>query len=585
MTDLHQHEVMGNGARPVRNKPPDGYDDPDDPAVMARQQADIDEANGKSGKVSVATLLVGIAEGLYRFGVSDTGQTFAVPRTGPKVVAMLRGGKLSLRAQLAREFFRLHGKAAPQQALADALLVIEGVAQEAEPEELHLRVARRDGHQWLDLGDATGAAVRITPNGWTVEHEVPVLFMRTPLNSALPTPERGGSLDELWELLNLEPDDRPLLASWLVAGLVPDIPHPALGLSGEQGTGKSTVSKFVVSALDPSPVPVRKPPKDAESWVTAAAGSWVVGLDNLSEVQPWMSDSICRACTGDGDVRRKLYTDGDLAVFRFRRLVLLNGIDFGAMRGDLADRLMPFTLPRVSDRQRLDEEELWPLWHQRHPRILGALLDLAASVAGVLPSVRLESKPRMADFARIVAAVDVVLGTDALSTYLGKQAALATDSLTGDDFVVAMASAIGRDFVGTSAALLRAVEAHMEAREHGSWRIPKGWPRNARSLTTRLNRQAPVMRKAGWTVEHDNGANHENAVRWTIRPPEKAGISGSQHSHDSQNSAGASHASQASHESGPLSYGITGTCRICQTDSTTADDLGPVHPLCLQGQL
>jgi hypothetical protein len=46
-------------------------------------------------------------------------------------------------------------------------------------------------------------------------------------------------------------------------------------------------------------------------------------LDNLSTVPDWLSDSICRAVTGDGDVRRKLYTDGEHAVFSFRRAVAI----------------------------------------------------------------------------------------------------------------------------------------------------------------------------------------------------------------------------------------------------------------------
>src|SRR3954451_8333168 len=82
----------------------------------------------KAEKKSVATMLVAVAEELYEFGVNDAGETFSVPRTGPKVIRMLRGGKTSLRGQLASEFYTRTGKAATQQALADTLLVIEGKA-------------------------------------------------------------------------------------------------------------------------------------------------------------------------------------------------------------------------------------------------------------------------------------------------------------------------------------------------------------------------------------------------------------------------------------------------------------------------
>lgn len=462
---------------------------------------------------SASTQLVEIAKEMYDFGVSDAGDTFGVPRDGAKVVRLLRGGKTSLRGQLAGQFFRNTGKAAPQQALAAALLVVEGLAQDGEEQPLALRVARHGGNLWLDLGDAEGRAVRITDAGWTVEPAAPVLFRRTALNAVLPEPVPGGELDELWQWLNVAEDDRPLVAAWLVAALHPDIPHPVLGLFGEQGTGKSTAEKVLTTLIDPSPVPLRKPPRDADSWVTAAAGSWVVGIDNLSAIPDWLSDSMCRAVTGDGDVRRRLYTDGDLTVFSFRRCLLINGIDVGAVRGDLAERLLPIDLHVIPDRQRLEESALWPAWQQAHPRLLGAVLDLTAGVEGVLPSVRLARKPRMADFARILAAVDLVLGTNGLARYLTKQGSTAADTLAGDPFITAIKEMFtDTSFEGTAADLLSRVTP-------AEGRTPKNWPATARQVTQVLRRQAPTMRKVGWLVDDDGAANHDKAVRWTVVPP------------------------------------------------------------------
>ena len=86
---------------------------------------------------------------------------------------MLRGGKTSLRALLAREYFTRTGRAAAQQALADALLVIEGIAQDADESRLYLRAAQHEGALWLDLGDHTGRAARVTAAGWTIEDSAP----------------------------------------------------------------------------------------------------------------------------------------------------------------------------------------------------------------------------------------------------------------------------------------------------------------------------------------------------------------------------------------------------------------------------
>ena len=501
----------------LRAVPNDAQPDDQAPAVPSAKPVGPDSSGG--GKKSAATELVEMARQSYQFGTSTTGETFGIPLDGPAVTFMIRGSKYSLRARLADRYFTTHGKAAGSQALADALLTIEGIGRDWET-ELHLRVAP-DGLErsvWIDLGDDTGQAIHLTAGGWSVRPKAPVLFRRTSLTAPLPTPVgaggQGDGLDQLWKLLNVEEDDRPLVAAWLVAALIPEIPHPCLALFGEQGTGKTTATKLLVSIVDPSPVPARKPPRDADSWVTAAAGSWVVAIDNLSTIPHWLSDSICRAVTGDGDVRRKLFTDGDLHVFAFRRAIVFNGIDIGSLNGDLADRMLPINLERIPDTDRLDETSFWPTWHHAHPHVLAAVLDLAAAVFAHLPHVELSSRPRMADFARILAATDHALGTNGLARYLTKQGTLAAESLDGDPFIAALVNHVHWEWTGTSGELLAAVTPHDEP-------PPKEWPSGARAATGRLKRWAPVLRKVGWTVTDDGGRNKECVVKWTLEPPQE----------------------------------------------------------------
>ena len=469
---------------------------------------------------SAATTLVEMAQELYEFGISSTGESFGIPKRGPKIIALLRGNK-SLRGLLAKTYFKRTGRAASQQALTDSLQIIEGYAMETEPQELYMRVAKFNG-LWLDIGDQTGKAIHISNNEWTIA-EPPILFRRTVLTGQLPEPERDGKLNDLYSWLNVSEEDRPLVVAWLVAALYADIPHPVLLLTGEQGSGKTTAHKILVQILDPSPVLVRKPPRDPETWVTTAAGSWIVGLDNMSTISPWLSDSICRAVTGEGDIRRQLYTDGDLAIFAYRRCVILNGIDIGATRGDLAERMIPIWLESISDVDRKGEDGIQVAWELAHPRILGAILNLAASVASNLSSTSLNSKPRMADYARILATVDQILDTNGLNTYLSKQNTMAVDSLTGDLFITAL-EALG-SFEGTSAELLERLTPE---------KLPKDWPRNARAVTQLLRRQAPVMRKARWDISDDGGHNNKNCAIWNITPPIKQEIGRNDDSLDSQ---------------------------------------------------
>ena len=476
----------------------------------------------ESEKKSAAAALVDIALERYEFGCTPEGDAFAIPLPGGHVVRMLRGGRSSLRAELSKDYRKKTGKIAPQQALADALLVLEGIAQEREPQELHLRVAERSGVIWIDLGDVNENVIRVDANGWdVVNRDVPVLFRRTALTGALPVPERGGDLGDLWDVLNVQVEDQPLVLAWLISALgAPDIPHPVLSLFGEQGTGKSTASRALVSLIDPSPVPLRKPPRDADGWVTAAAGSWVVGLDNLSVVPDWLSDTLCRAVTGDGDVRRQLYTDGGLSVFAFRRAILLNGIDLAGLRGDLAERLVTVSLATIPEHKRVSERSIAARWDRAYPKLIGVLLDQVAGMAGILPSLRLDSAPRMADFAHVLAALDQLNGTNGVERYMGQAASLATESLTADPFIVEMMR-VTEPFTGTAAELLDLVLSRVP----DGWRPPRDWPKNSRVVTGVLKRNAPALRKAGWTVEDLGAGNKEKTIRWSVIPPEKARIS------------------------------------------------------------
>lgn len=147
------------------------------------------------GGSSVATQLVELAHERYRLGVTQTGEAYAVPVDGPNVARVLRGGRRSLRAELARAYFEKNKNAANASALADALLVLEGEAQGLEPVEVALRVGRPpDGQLVLDLGRDDGAVVVVGPLGWEITTTSLVLFWRTNATLPLPAPVAGGDL-------------------------------------------------------------------------------------------------------------------------------------------------------------------------------------------------------------------------------------------------------------------------------------------------------------------------------------------------------------------------------------------------------
>ncbi|MDN4520319.1 toprim domain-containing protein [Mycolicibacterium austroafricanum] len=466
----------------------------------------------KPARRSVAAQVVDLARNEYTLGVTDTDEPFGVSATRPHIAMLLRGGRTGLRAELSRQFFALNDTVPSQQALADAGMVLEGFATRETPRRVYLRAGDSDGAVYLDMGDPDCHVIEIRGGSWRLTNTAPVLFRRTKLTGALPAPQ-AGDLSKLWEFVGVAEADRPLVVAWLIAALVQiDVPHPILGLLAEQGATKSTVTRVLVSLVDPSAVPLRQPPRDIDGWTTAAAASWVVALDNLSGTVPaWLSDCLCRASTGDGSVKRALYTDSDVAVTSFRRCVIVNGVDLIVDKGDLAERVLPVELPRVTKRR--SEDDVNTEWEKARPGVFGALLDLAAKVHHRLPTVTVNDLPRMADFARLLAAVDEVLGTEGLARYRERAQRSAVDTL--DAPLIAELVAAGRAFADiTGSALLDALTP-----KGTDWRRPRGWPKNGRAVTGLLTRHAPALRALGWHVEHDQAANHDKVTRWTISPP------------------------------------------------------------------
>jgi hypothetical protein len=226
-----------------------------------------------------------------------------------------------------------------------------------------------------------------------------------------------------------------------------------------------------------------------------------------------LSDSLCRASTGDGDVRRALYTDSDVSVQQFRRCPILNGVDLAIGQGDLAERVLPVDLKRPEKRRR--EDELAGSWHEARPYVFGGLLDLAAQVLDRLPAVKVDDMPRMADFAAVLAAVDEVLHTKGLARYRERSKRVAADTLD-DPFIAALVEKQSTFSDKTSAEILGALTPDEKPRD---W--PKEWPQNARAVTGQLTRHGPALRSQGWVIDNDRGQNKASVLKWTIRPPEE----------------------------------------------------------------
>lgn len=466
----------------------------------------------KKPKVGIAEQLARLATMHYRFSRDDRGELFAVMRDGPNIAHMLKGSSDALRQRLGK-LYRTETKRTPNAAaLGDAMNVLAGEALDAEVEPVHLRLATHQGGIVIDLGDVQGRAVQVHPGGWKVLDRSPVLFRRTALTGQLPVPVHGGELAELTEIVNIGDDSWPLIIGWLVAALMPDIPHPVLMLNGLQGTGKSRAARTLISLIDPSAAPLRSEPRDAEQWAMAASGSWAFTIDNVSHITPWLSDAICKASTGDGLVKRKHYSDSDLIVLSFRRVIVLTTIDAGALRSDLGDRLLMVDLEPIPEGSRKTEAELDAALDEIRPRLFGAILTALSRVLAKLPQVRPLRLPRMADFGRVLAAADADdVTSNSQQLFANQQGRVAGEVIDADPFATAIVEFMAKDefsesWEGTATELLSAL---LPAAKDD--KVPQGWPKR-NGVKGRLKRLIPALITQGIQVTFDREGRDRRRV-------------------------------------------------------------------------
>ena len=362
--------------------------------------------------------------------------------------------------------------------------------------------------------------------------DCPVAFRRPAGNGALPTPVRGGTIDELRPFVNVANDaDFRLLVSWSVMGLSPRGDYPVLALLGQHGSAKSTTMQSALCLLDPPD----DPEKDEASGAPAGEDDLcvqchsvrVVAFDNVSSIPQWLADAMCRIATGGSWRKRKLYSDLGQTLVRVCLPIVLTSItDVLAKRADLLDRSVVLRLPTLSGEQRQQYRLRRRQWAAVQPRVLGALLD------GVVAALRnkdaleasMDTSPRMGDFLLWAAAAAPAFGwtaKDVIEAYEQNRegaTAVALDNQVIYTHFCTVVRQAGGKWRGTAAKLLVLLQGAAEAacvRTTGLF----GWPRSPAALGATLMRIAPSLRDAGWTVVEPGACGGRRGRNWFFELP------------------------------------------------------------------
>ena len=207
------------------------------------------------------------------------------------------------------------------------------------------------------------------------------------------------------------------------------------------------------------------------------------------------------------------------------RPLILDGIENFVERADLADRSIKLVFEAVPEEKRRDEKEMEAEFEQKHPTILGALLDAVSHGLSELPVTRLEKLPRMADFALWIAACEGALWKQGTfgRIYDENRRDMLVD-VAQSDIVAGAVSAFfeakewkynekcreQEHWIGTADELLRSLTSRADLKTT----LDPAWPKNARASSQRLRRIGTGLLTAGIEVKMGDSASDRTIQLW-----------------------------------------------------------------------
>jgi putative DNA primase/helicase len=480
------------------------------PAIKSKAEGVGEDAQGERKRPRQSNELIALVDSLQvDLWIDEDSEAFAsFPVGNHRENRSLRSREF--RRWLAGQQWRATGGASTVQALEDSLRVFEARAfEEGGRFKTYRRVGEHNGKIYIDLCDEDWRAVEVSALGWEVVNNPPCKFIRGGAMRALPEPELGGSVSDFMGYFAFDSEaEFQLIVAWCVQALRPRGPYPLLIVNGEQGAGKSNLTAFLRALTDPNASPLRSAPDKDRDLFVAAENQWVLALDNLSSVQDWLSDALCRIATGGGFSTRELHSDKGETVFFLARPCILNGIPALTNRPDLADRAITVFLKAIPPDKRRTEAELWKAFNKIAPSLLGCLLDGVSAGLRNIDKVQLVETPRMADFAQWAVATESGLGFEqgsTLAAYVANRKDLSQESFEADPVAGAIAKlATSKGGLDCKVAELLTMLTEAVSDNVSSSR---SWPRSSTALGARIRRIAPLLRSQGFLIDWGHSGN------------------------------------------------------------------------------
>ena len=431
-----------------------------------------------------------------------------------------------------------------------AVLAAEAEFDSGKSIPLSVRVASDlEAHQskwYYDLTNEKWEFIEITSDGWRIVNNV-TLFRRFNNQSPQVYPSREYTpdiFDRLIKLLldvNVEEKNKKnyglLIKCYIVYLFIPHVLKPVLMPHGHQGGAKSWLLESIRMIVDPSVLRTLSFPRNVNELIQQLSHNHVAYYDNISKLDEWSSDELCRAVTGSGSSKRKLWTDDDDIIYNFKRCVGFNGINMAATKADLLDRGLNIHVKRIEDKDYRTPQDINREFEEIRPQLLGCIMDILVKVLkwkqeGKKLNLKLK---RMAEFTEYGEIISQCMGNpegvfvEAYQTNINSQIEEIIDSsqvagclthwffeiwLPRIEKLITNNSNYNGEWSGTATVLLDILESVA-----GKLKVntkTKFWPKAPNSLSRRLNEIATPLKDIGIEIEftvNDRGKARTITIR------------------------------------------------------------------------
>lgn len=368
--------------------------------------------------------------------------------------------------------------------------------------EIHNRIATVNGAIYIDIGSKDRKVIRIDKHGWSVGN-YKVFFKRHKEMAELPLPERGGHIQEIFEFMPPMPkQDQCLALSWLIASFFSEIERAFLLVEGENGTGKTTLTKLLKSFIDPAHGGALTYSDNVNNMAQILDHHCIPLIDNVTKISQSVSDIFCTTYSGASHTKRKQYTDGEDYIFNLTGNVIFTTVHMTKPKSDFLNRCYKIETQMTDEtyRSKLQYEKKF---EAVKGKLFGAVIDCVVKTMAEIEKSEPVTRFRTVDFDHVASCAAEVMKYGKELFWEARQhcESIKKKSITDSTpLILALDGHLksnGNRFFGPIGKLLQQLPKDLQIRGE--------IPNKPNVLARRLNELKPELNAAGIrTIRHSN---------------------------------------------------------------------------------